>query len=191
MALSRLVSAAALMLALAPAAAFAQSNASEPPPSYDQRFANQQNRIGAGVQDGSLTPTEASRLERGEQHIQNMDRRFNADGTLTDAEAQRLNRAQNVESQRIYNQRHDGQTANLSDPRFANQQQRIGAGIRDGSLTPREGARLEHQEGNIRRFQRNARSDGHVDPWERRRINQAYNGESRRIFRQRHDGQHR
>jgi hypothetical protein len=189
MALFRLVLVAALALALAPAAAFAQSNGE--PLTYDQRFANQQNRIGTGVQDGSLTPYEASRLERGEQHIQNMDRRFSADGTVTDAEQQRLNRAQNVESQRIYNQRHDGQRANFNDPRFANQQSRIGAGIQDGSLTAREGARLERQEGRIRTFQRAARADGHVGPWEHRRINQAYAGESRRIFRQRHDGQQR
>jgi hypothetical protein len=187
MSLTRLVSAAALVLALAPAAASAQTP-TETQSTYDQRLANQQNRIGEGVQNGGLTPYETTRLERGQQHIQNMDNRFMSDGSLSPAEQQRLQRAQNIESQRIYTDRHNASRANFNGPRFANQQQRIGAGIQNGSLSPREAARLSHQEGRIRTYQRNARADGNVTPAEHRHINQAYATESRRIYRTRHDG---
>jgi hypothetical protein len=189
MALTRLVSLAALAIALAPAAAFAQTNTGtgESQQTYEQRFDNQQNRIGAGVQGGGLTPYEATRLERGEQHIQNMDQRFMSDGSLSPAEQQRLTNAQNRESGQIYDDRHNAQRANFNDPRFYNQQQRIGAGIRDGSLSAREGANLEGREGRVRTYQRNANADGGATWQQRRHIGQAYANQSWRIYRDRHN----
>ena len=94
----------ALFLVL-PALAFAQANM----PRVDQRQANQERRIEQGVASGSLTPREANRLERGQQHVINMENRAKADGVVTRRERARLNHAQNVQSRRIYAEKHDRQ----------------------------------------------------------------------------------
>ncbi len=95
---------AALSLVL-PALAFAQANT----PRIDQRQANQEQRIDQGIASGSLTPREANRLDRGQQHVDNMENRAKADGVVTRGERARLNQAQNVQSRRIYAQKHDRQ----------------------------------------------------------------------------------
>jgi uncharacterized membrane protein YebE (DUF533 family) len=95
---------AVLSLAL-PVLAFAQANT----PRVDQREANQERRIEQGVASGSLTPREANRLERGQQHVENMENRAKADGVVTRQERARLNHAQNVQSRRIYAEKHDRQ----------------------------------------------------------------------------------
>ena len=94
-----------LMLA-APLAAFAQSNAT---PGIDQRQANQERRIQQGVQSGSLTQPEAARLERGQDRLQAKENRAKADGVVTKQERVQLQRAENRQSERIYNQKHDRQ----------------------------------------------------------------------------------
>ena len=94
----------ALSLVL-PALAFAQANT----PSVDQRQANQEQRIEQGVASGSLTQREANRLERGQQHVDNMENRAKADGVVTRGERARLHQAQDAQSARIYRQKHDRQ----------------------------------------------------------------------------------
>lgn len=88
-----------------PTLAFAQANT----PRVDQRQANQEQRIDQGVASGSLTQREANRLERGQQHVDNMENRAKADGVVTRAERARLHQAQDVQSARIYRQKHDRQ----------------------------------------------------------------------------------
>ncbi|HXE40834.1 MAG TPA: hypothetical protein VN639_20395 [Azonexus sp.] len=95
---------AAFALSL-PVLAFAQANT----PRVDQRQANQERRIEQGVASGSLTPREANRLERGQQHVANMESRAKADGVVTPRERARLHQAQDVQSRRIYAQKHDAQ----------------------------------------------------------------------------------
>lgn len=95
---------AALSLVL-PTLAFAQAYT----PGVDQRQANQERRIEQGVASGSLTPREANRLERGQQHVQNMENRAKADGVVTPGERARMQHAQDVQSRRIYAQKHDRQ----------------------------------------------------------------------------------
>lgn len=88
-----------------PALAFAQANT----PRVDQRQANQEQRIDQGVASGSLTQREANRLDRGQQHVDNMENRAKADGVVTRGERARLHQAQEVQSRRIYTQKHDRQ----------------------------------------------------------------------------------
>jgi len=95
---------AVLAIAL-PTLAFAQANT----PRVDQRQANQEQRIDQGVASGSLTQREANRLERGQQHVDNMENRAKADGVVTRGERARLHQAQDVQSDRIYRQKHDRQ----------------------------------------------------------------------------------
>lgn len=71
--------------------------------------------------------------------------------------------------------------------RDAAQQERIHNGVRDGSLTTREAARLERGEARIERSEARVRADGVVTPAERRRIEHMQNRESRAIYEARHN----
>lgn len=101
----KIVKALAALAIVLPTLAFAQANT----PGIDQRQANQERRIDQGVASGSLTPREANRLERGQQRVDNMENRAKADGVVTRQERARINHAQNVQSERIYEQKHDRQ----------------------------------------------------------------------------------
>jgi hypothetical protein len=77
----------------------------------DRRQANQQARIGEGVESGQLTPRETARLERKEARLRSEIRRDRAanGGTLTPAEKARVNRQENRLSRQIYREKHDAQ----------------------------------------------------------------------------------
>lgn len=74
--------------------------------------------------------------------------------------------------------------------RQARQQARIYQGIASGSLTEREAARLERQEGRIDTLEARDRRNG-LSPRERAQLERDLNRESRQIYRQKHDKQHR
>lgn len=99
------IRALAAIAVVLPTLAFAQANT----PGIDQHQANQERRIDQGVVSGSLTQREANRLERGQQRVDNMENRAKADGVVTRQERARLHQAQEVQSDRIYRQKHDHQ----------------------------------------------------------------------------------
>ena len=74
----------------------------------NQREKNQQNRIANGVKNGKLTPGQTARLERGEQRLQNNEKRDMAkdNGHLTKQDQRQLNREANHMSKRIYKDKH-------------------------------------------------------------------------------------
>jgi hypothetical protein len=73
--------------------------------------------------------------------------------------------------------------------RQENQQDRIGEGVENGSLTPKETSRLEHQETRLNKEIRHDRkSGGGLSPQERRQINHQQNVMSRKIYRAKHNG---
>jgi hypothetical protein len=74
-----------------------------------QRNINQQQRIANGVKDGSLTRHEASSLERGQSHVDAREARAGANGHVSAGEQRRVVRADNRQSARIYNKRHNAQ----------------------------------------------------------------------------------
>lgn len=78
-------------------------------PRIDQRQANQQQRIDQGVQSGALTTREATRLEKGQTHVDNMETRAEADGAVTRRGRARIEHAQDVQSRHIYREKHDRQ----------------------------------------------------------------------------------
>jgi uncharacterized membrane protein YebE (DUF533 family) len=86
---------------------FAQANT----PGIDQRQANQERRIDQGVASGELNARETARLERGQQHVENMETRAKSDGVVTARERARIHNAQDRQSARIYRQKHDRQRA--------------------------------------------------------------------------------
>ena len=74
--------------------------------------------------------------------------------------------------------------------RKENQQDRIGQGVKSGQLTAGETSRLEHQEAGINREERGMRAqdNGHLTKSDRQTIHQQQNQESRRIYRDKHNG---
>jgi hypothetical protein len=183
--------AAALGLAFC-GAAFAQAGTI-------QRDVNQQQRIEQGLQSGQLTTKEASKLEREESRVERDQSRAMQDGKLTPAEKSRLAREQNQVSRDIYRDKHNAQTGNPNSAssqrmqadvqRNINQQQRIEQGVKSGSLTNKETARLERGESKINRMEARAGANGNVNAREQRRIQKAENRESRRIHKEKHDAQ--
>ena len=71
--------------------------------------------------------------------------------------------------------------------RLANEAARISEGIRDGSLTAGEAARLEREQARLSREEQRFLSDGNLSPREKRKRMRDENRASRRIWRERHD----
>jgi hypothetical protein len=71
--------------------------------------------------------------------------------------------------------------------REARLQHRLYQGLRAGRLTPGEARRLEHQQGRIRLAEARMRADGHLNRYERARLNRMANHASRNIYRYNHN----
>jgi len=163
--------------------------------SIDQRRENQQDRIANGIQRDQLTPAETAKIERQEKAINQQiagDRYLNG-GKLTPAERNQVNGELNKTSAEIYNDRHNAAKPvygnNKVDQRRENQQDRIAQGVRSGSLTAGETAKIETQEAKINKEVRadRAANGGKLTPAEKQQINRQQNGESRRIYRAKHN----
>ena len=72
------------------------------------REQNQQNRIANGVKSGRLTPGQTAHLERGEQRLQNNEKKDMAadNGHLTKKDQRQLNHEANHMSRKIYRDKH-------------------------------------------------------------------------------------
>lgn len=76
------------------------------------------------------------------------------------------------------------------DRRQMNQQHRIYQGYQSGRLTPGEFRRLEHQQGRIRLAEARMRADGHLDRYERARLNRMQTHANRDIYRYNHNNRY-
>lgn len=76
----------------------------------DRRQLRQQQRIDQGVTSGQLTEKEAEKLERGQEHVQKLEDKALSDGKVTRKEKRKLEHAQDVQSKKIYREKHDRQT---------------------------------------------------------------------------------
>ncbi len=74
--------------------------------------------------------------------------------------------------------------------RKVDQQDRIANGVKTGKLTAGQTAHLEHQEAGINKEERGMRAqdNGHLTKQDRQTIHTQQNKESRRIYRDKHDG---
>ena len=108
-----LVSLAALALSLgAVSTAFAQSYDGynhDRMPRVQHREFNQDARILEGERSGQLTPREVAQLERGQMRIERMKERARMDGEVTAVERARITMAQNAQSVRIWELKHNRQ----------------------------------------------------------------------------------
>jgi hypothetical protein len=74
-----------------------------------QRDVNQEKRIQAGVQNGSLTNKEVSKLERGQARDNRQQVRAGVDGHMSARESKVAQKRESRQSKRIYKQKHDAQ----------------------------------------------------------------------------------
>lgn len=185
---TRLLAAAALMTVCA--ASFAQSAATTV-----QRDVNQQRRIEDGLKSGELTVREAGKLEREESRIDKLQSQELKDGHLSEAERARLRSAQNRASADITKLESNGQVSS-PDSRSAkrmeqdvqhniNQQRRIEAGLKDGSLSRHEVGVLEHGQAEVNHKQAEAAHNGHISRSEQTQVRRAENHQSARIHHER------
>ncbi len=74
----------------------------------NQREQNQQDRIANGEKNGTLTPGQAANLEKGQQRLQNNEKKDMAadNGHLTKQDQKNLNKEANRQSQKIYKDKH-------------------------------------------------------------------------------------
>lgn len=78
-------------------------------PTIRERNRLQQGRIGQGINNGSLTAGEASRLEHQEAGLNRREARMAASGgKLTRGERVAINKQQNAMSRKIYRAKHNG-----------------------------------------------------------------------------------
>src|SRR5690606_13945643 len=114
----------------------------------NQRQAQLEQRIEAGVRSGQLTASEAARLRAEFQDIARLERQYRAGG-LNARERADLDRRFDALSARIRDERRDDQTRPVAggawqsiNQRQAQLERRIEAGERSGQLTRAEAARL-------------------------------------------------
>ena len=74
------------------------------------------------------------------------------------------------------------------DKRERRQQNRVSNGIKNGSISSGEAARIERNEARIQRDEARAKADGVVTSRERARLNRELNHTSREIRRDKHNG---
>jgi len=162
-----------------------------------QRDVNQQTRIEQGLKSGELNTREAAKLEKEEAHVDHMQAKDMKDGSLSPAEKAKLAAAQNKVSKDIYSEKHDAQTGNPNSAsskrmqadvqRNVNQETRIEQGVKSGSLSAGETAKLERGQAHVDRKEARAGADGHVGAHEQASVQRTENRQSRRIFRKKHN----
>ena len=168
--------------------AIAQSNQE-----INQRKENQQDRIAAGIQNGSLTAGETANLERKEAALNQEERDMKKVGPLTPAERATINQQQNVLSKDIYQDKHNAAVQPPAkdeiNERKKNQQDRIAQGVKSGELTAGETARLESREAGInhQEARMKAADGGKLTQADRAKINREQNAASRAIYRDKHN----
>jgi len=75
-----------------------------------QRNINQQSRIEQGIQSGQLKNKEVAKLERGQARVNRKQARAGADGHVGAVEQANIQNAQNNQSERVYNKKHNAAT---------------------------------------------------------------------------------
>ena len=153
-------------------------------PRVDRREQNQQKRVADGLKDGSLTSGEAAKIEGEEAKIQQDEAKAKADGVVTSSERKQLNRELNRTGRKI---RRDRDNTPGIDRREQNQQKRVANGLKNGSLTSGEAAKIEGEEAKIQRDEAKAKADGVVTGRERAKLNRELNHTSHEIHHDKHN----
>jgi len=198
---TKFILSSAALIALCVSAAFAQQSgssstntASTNPPTVQQRKENQQDRIANGIQSGQLTAGETKNLENKEAGINKEESNMRSadNGKLTSADRTKLNNQQNHMSNQIYQDKHNANTAHYGNnevgQRRQNQQNRIANGVRNGSLTAGQTAKLENKQQGINREVSGMRqaNGGKLTNTDKKAVNQQQNKASKQIYNKKH-----
>ena len=164
------------------------------------RYQSEQTRIADGIKNGDLTEAEAKTLEKKQADLNReaVQMKKANGGKLSAADRAKLEQQQNQLSKQIYQQKHDDQKANI-DPKTAagkrmeQQQDRIAQGVQNGSLTANEAAHLENQDSKMNQEAKSMRQEngGTLTAADKAKLNHQQRRESRNIYHQKHDQQHR
>jgi hypothetical protein len=159
--------------------------------SINQRQANLDARIDAGVRNGSLTRAEAVSLRAEFQALVRMEADYRrSGGVFTLFERQDLDRRFDTLSRKIRNERNDNDDRGWQNinQRQANLDRRIDAGVRNGSLTRAEAARLRAEFQQIVRLEAQYRRSGNgLNRVERQELDRRFDALSRQIRDERND----
>ena len=172
--------AAASVLALSAGAASAQGWTS-----INQRQANLDARIDAGVRSGDLTRQEAVGLRGDFRAVSNLEATYRRDG-LSTWERTDLDRRFDALSNRIRFERNDRQDRNGGNgwqninQRQANLDRRIDQGLRNGKISRAEAVRLRADFRTIARLENRYRANG-LSTWERADLDRRFDTLSARI----------
>lgn len=189
--------AAAICIPAAMAQDATTTSSTTPKYTVNQRKNNQQQRIGNGVENGSLTAGETHRIEKQETHLNAETRNMRAEdnGKLTAADRARLRRQQNHLSGEIYKDKHNAAHQKLNPQtevgqRQRLQQERIGQGIKSGQMTSREASHMEGREAGVNHeiARDRAANGGKLTAGEKAMVNRQENRNSRAIYRKKHNG---
>lgn len=175
--------------------------------SINERQANLDARIDAGVRSGDLTRVEARELRDAFSGVAELEARYRADG-LSAWERTDLERRFDALSSRIRYDRNDSQTRGRDDGqdrwdhnnwrddqgrwmninrRQAQLDRRIDQGVRNGSITRREAMRLRAEFQSIARLESRYRANG-LSAWERTDLDRRFDTLKLRIRIERTDG---
>ncbi|VVE86742.1 hypothetical protein [Pandoraea bronchicola] len=172
--------------------AFAQNTTTE-----TARDVNQQQRIENGLKSGQLTTKEASSLEKGEAKIDRMQAHADHTGD-TAAEKARIANAQNKESAKIDQLKHNGRVGNPTSKssermqadvqRNVNQEKRIAQGQAAGTLNNRQAGNLERGQAHVDSAEARAGKNGHVSAGEQAGIQHRENHQNHKIHQDKTNG---
>lgn len=172
--------AAASVLALSAGAASAQGWTS-----INQRQANLDARIDAGVRTGDLTRQEAVSLRSDFRAVSNLETTYRRNG-LSAWERTDLDRRFDALSNRVRFERHDRQDRNAGNgwqtinQRQANLDRRIDQGLRTGKISRAEAYRLRADFQTIASLESRYRANG-LSTWERTDLDRRFDTLSARI----------
>lgn len=183
------------MTVAASAIAFAAPATAQSWQSINERQENLEQRIDAGVRNGSLTRNEAADLRREFYNIASAERAYrNSGGGLDARERRDLDRRFDELSARIRWDRHDGQDRNDGWQNINQRQReldrRIDAGVRDRSLSRQEAYRLREEFSEIARLEERYRRNG-LSTTERRDLDRRFDRLSYRVEAERRDRDNR
>ena len=175
------------------------------PMTIREKIEDQQMRIDEGVRSGQLTPREAKEVQGNLNHIKGMIVRMRSDGDLDPRERKKIQQLLDENSALIFREKHDAKPV-VEAPKAApapvreqkappmtirekidDQQRRVDEGVRSGQLNRREAATVQDNLNHIKGMIVRMRSDGDLDPRERKKINDMLDENSRMIFKERHD----
>ena len=194
----------AALIAFAVPAAFAQQSGNSSTntsgttttssPTIQQRKENQQDRIANGIQSGQLTAGETKNLETKEAGLNKEEKNMRSadNGKLTSADRTKLNNQQNRMSNQIYQDKHNANTAHYGNnqvgQRRENQQDRVANGVRNGSLTPGQTAKLENKEQGVNKEVAGMRqaNGGKLTNADKKAVNKQQNKLSKQIYNKKH-----